>query len=100
MNAAATNPPVVRVKALFCPNCGGPVELRGFAHTLTAVCPGCLSILDASTPTLALLQKVQRAERIQPEIPLGSRGAFEKTVWEVIGFQIRDPDSVEEYGWT
>lgn len=100
MNAAAANPPVVRVKALFCPNCGGPVELRGFAHTLSAVCPSCHSILDASTPTLALLQKVQKAEHIQPMIPLGSRGTFENTVWEVIGFQIRDPDSEPEYGWT
>ena len=100
MNAAAANPPLVRVKALICPNCGGPVELRGFAHTLSAVCPSCHSILDATTPTLSLLQKIQNAERIQPEIPLGSRGTFENTIWEAIGFQIRDPDGQQEYGWT
>lgn len=99
MSSTLVSPRAVKAKALSCPNCGAPVELRGFAHTLTAVCPSCHSILDASTPALTLLQRVQDAQRIQPLIPLGSRGKFENTVYEVIGFQIRDI-AEEGYGWS
>jgi hypothetical protein len=93
-------PPVVKPKALFCPNCGGPVERRGFGYTLTVVCPQCLSVLDASAPLLQVLQQVEAAQRRTPLIPLGTRGAFAGAPWEVIGFQTRaDPegDEWEEY---
>ena len=49
----------VKVKSISCPNCGGPVQIRGFAHTLSVVCPQCGSILDASTPEVEILQKFQ-----------------------------------------
>lgn len=90
MGAAIVSPPVVKAKALFCPNCGGPVELRGYAHTLTVVCPQCLSVLDASTPMFQILQTFQTKEKVQPKIPLGTRGKVGDTLYEVIGFQIRD----------
>jgi hypothetical protein len=86
-------PPVAKPKALFCPNCGGPVERRGFAHTLTVACPQCLTILDASTPLLQVLQQVEQRQRHQPWIPLGTRGTFHGCVWEVIGFQTRGVES-------
>ncbi len=99
-NRPGVSPVVPKVKALACPNCGAPVELRGFAHTLSVVCPSCHSILDASTPALTLLQQVQIRERIQPPLPLGSRGKFENTTYEVIGFQTRDLVNEEGYGWS
>ena len=99
MNAAAPPPQVSKPKALACPNCGGPVELRGFAHTLSVICPSCHSVLDASTPVLQILQRVQVAQRIQPRIPLGSRGTFENTEWELIGFQIRSVPK-DDYSWS
>lgn len=74
--------------------------MRGFAHTLSVVCPSCHSILDASTPTLTLVQRVQEAQRIQPLIPLGSRGKLENTVYEVIGYQIRDIVGEPGEGWS
>ena len=55
-----------QAKSLSCPNCGGPVELRGFAHTLTSVCPQCLSVLDASTPEVQILQTVPGRRRLSP----------------------------------
>jgi len=100
MNSALANPPVVKPKAISCPNCGGPVELRGFANTLSVVCPSCHSILDTSTPAVRILQQVQIAERIQPTIPLGSRGTFENTPYEAIGYQIRDTLGDEGDGWS
>ncbi|MGI8744941.1 MAG: DUF4178 domain-containing protein [Bryobacteraceae bacterium] len=96
MSSAFVSPPVVKPKSLSCPNCGGPVELRGFAHTLNVVCPQCLTLLDASTPELAILQTFQGKQRIQPLIPLGSRGSFSGTVFEAIGFQRRETD---DSGW-
>ena len=74
MGAFTVSQPVAKTKALSCPNCGGPVEIRGFSHTLTAVCPQCMSVLDATSPTFKILQTFQAKERIQPRIPLGSRG--------------------------
>ena len=51
--------PAVQAKSISCPNCGGPVQLRGFAHTLSVVCPQCLTVLDASTPEVQILQTFQ-----------------------------------------
>jgi hypothetical protein len=83
---------------MYCPNCGGPVEFRGFGHALTIVCPQCLSVLDATSPILKILQEAQDAQsRRTPLIPLGQRGKWAGTTWEVIGFQTR---SVEEDGVT
>jgi hypothetical protein len=80
----------VKAKSLSCPNCGGPVEIRGFAHTLNVVCPGCLSVIDASTPEFQILQTFHGKQRLQPKIPLGSRGKIKDTSYEVIGFQLRE----------
>ena len=77
------------VKAISCPNCGGGVELRGMSHTLSAVCVNCLSVLDASTPQVRVLQQFQEAARTQPKIPLGTRGKLQGHVWEAMGFQTR-----------
>jgi hypothetical protein len=89
-----------QVQALQCPNCGGTVQLRGYAQTVNAVCEHCLSILDTSTPALRILQEAQSREQIKPMIPLGTRGKFDKVVYEAIGFQVRTI-TVEgtEYSW-
>jgi Domain of unknown function (DUF4178) len=88
-------PPVAKPHTLACPNCGGPVERRGFGYSMTVVCPQCLTVLDTSTPLLQILQKIEKEEsRRTPMIPLGSRGDLKGTVpqgglFEVIGFQTR-----------
>lgn len=96
MSSPLVGPPVGKTKAMYCPNCGGPVEFRGFGHALTVVCPQCLSVLDASSPLLKIVQEAQDAQsRRTPLIPLGQRGKWANTTWEVIGFQTR---GVEEDG--
>jgi len=81
---------------MYCPNCGGPVELRGFGRALTVVCPQCLSVLDASSPLLKIVQDAQDAQsRRTPQIPLGTRGKWAGATWECIGFQTR---GVEDEG--
>jgi len=76
------------VRALECPNCGGSVEVK-YERTLNAVCIQCLSVLDASTPSLQILQKFAGKQRYQPKISLGTRGKLATGEYEAIGFQIR-----------
>jgi hypothetical protein len=92
--------PAVQAKSISCPNCGGPVQLRGFAHTLSVVCPQCLSVLDATTPEVQILQKFQEKTQVKPTIPLGTRGKIGDTQYEVIGFQVRQVDTGNDsYSW-
>ena len=89
-----------RVKALNCPNCGAALTIRGFEHTLSVVCVQCLSVLDAKDPNLQILQQFRNRQRVQPLIPLGSRGKWRGDVYEVIGFQVRTvTDAGETYSW-
>jgi hypothetical protein len=100
MSAITAETPIIAA-SLHCINCGGPIQLKGFAHTLTAVCPSCGSILDTSTPLVRIVQTAQNRQQIHPSVPLGSRGKFDGHDWEVIGFQIRTmtADGVR-YDWT
>jgi hypothetical protein len=77
------------VKGLNCPNCGAGLEIRGLEHTLSVVCINCLSVLDAKDPNLKVLQTFKDRERIQPLIPLGTRGKLHGDPYEAIGFQER-----------
>jgi hypothetical protein len=96
MSSPLVGPPVAKTKAMYCPNCGGPVEFRGFGHALTVVCPQCFSVLDASSPLLQIVQEAQDAgSRRTALIPLGQRGKWSGASWEVIGFQTR---GVEDEG--
>jgi hypothetical protein len=92
---------VPKVRTLECPNCGGTVELRGHAHTINAACVQCLSIIDTSNPSLRIIQEFKERQRIQPLIPLGTRGKMHGVEWEAIGFQVRQIE-VEgvEYNWS
>src|SRR2546425_1528439 len=90
-----------KIKALNCPSCGAALTIRGFEHTLTVVCPQCLSILDAKDPNLQILQKFSEKTRVNPAIPLGSRGNWNGTVYEVIGYQQRTISAGGElYSWS
>lgn len=89
----------VKAQAIACPNCGGQVQLRGFANTLTAVCSNCATVLDCSTPSLRILHRFQERQIRVPAIPLGSRGKLGETVYEVTGFQVRAAGGDEAWEW-
>lgn len=74
-------------KALACPQCGGPLELRGGAETQRIACPWCGSLLDPNND-LQILKKLQKPP-FQPHVALGSKGTFEGHEWTVIGAMIR-----------
>ena len=78
------------VKTFNCPNCGGTVELRAAGRSLSVVCPSCLSVLDPNSKQYEILSHFSaKANRIQPLIPLGSRGTLRGNLLECIGFMVR-----------
>ena len=89
----------VRGRALQCPQCGGPLELRAPDQTQRVACPWCGSLLDA-TRDLALLEALQHPP-ITPLIPLGAKGRLGGVEWTVIGAMERSV-TVEDvrYPWT
>ncbi|HEY1204412.1 MAG: DUF4178 domain-containing protein [Bryobacteraceae bacterium] len=95
----STAPPP-QVKSFNCPGCGAPVVIRGFGTALSVVCGNCHSVLDAKDPNFAVLQRFQVAERIQPLIPLGTRGKIRGEPYEVVGFQVRTiTEQGVDYSW-
>src|SRR5438105_7990545 len=110
MSAAPPNPPakpasarpavVPKAQALTCPGCGAAMSLRTFANAVNVVCPSCGSILDATDPKLKILQEAAKKHHINPLIPLGTRGKWQGTVYEVVGVQRRAvTDEGIEYAW-
>lgn len=77
------------VTALVCPKCGAPVRVTAAGRSLSVVCGGCGSTLDAATPELRLLQAGAAALAI-PEIALGTRAMLADIEWEVVGYLERD----------
>jgi hypothetical protein len=65
----------VQGKALSCPHCGGPLELRAPDRTERVGCPHCGAMLDATQGELRLLQPPGEAwSAPTPVLPLGSVG--------------------------
>jgi hypothetical protein len=92
--------PVPKVRPLICPNCGGQIEIRGFGQAINSICGNCQTVLDATTPSLAILQQFPKRARIEPKIPLGTRGKWHGAPHEVIGFQVREiAADGERYQW-
>ena len=87
--ADASSRPPVTVRAVNCPNCGAVTAVRTFGHAVNVVCQNCKSILDAKDPGVTILQKYAEAVRIEPLIPLGTRGTIHDVRYEVVGFQVR-----------
>jgi len=80
---------VPKPKALNCPNCGSQIELRAMGAAASVVCAYCNTTLDATNPQLTILQKFESRMKVEPVIPLGTRGTLKGSVWEAIGFQQR-----------
>ena len=88
-------------KALNCPNCGAALVLRSMDHAVSIVCENCHSILDAKDPKLQVVQTFEAALGTdRPLIPLGTRGNWRGTLYEVVGFQRRTitEDGID-YSW-
>ncbi len=83
------------IRALACPNCGAPIEVRAVGYAVTIVCGNCGSSLDATDPALGIIRQ-SVAAMARPEIALGTRGIVDDVEWEVVGYLER---SSEGDGW-
>ena len=76
-------------KALICPSCGAPVNIRFPGKTQTVSCQNCFSIIDSTHETLKLIAAYKSKEEYTPVIPLGSQGYFEDINFEITGFLVK-----------
>jgi len=84
--APAAAPSQTSARALRCPNCGGPIELRR-PDTRAFACPSCGGLLDVSGGAFQVLGILE--SRSKPPIPLGTRGTLLGEALEVLGFLVR-----------
>ena len=94
-------PPAPSAKTFNCLKCGAPIRLRGLLQTTSVVCGACGAIIDISDDeNIRIINTFASKRKLEPAIPLGSRGRFRDGTFEVIGFMQR-VISVEgvEYRW-
>jgi hypothetical protein len=91
-------PPPKKSVTFACTQCSKPVEqyLPGKSNTL--VCSSCFAILDASHPTLSLLQTYESKKKITPIIPLGKKGKFRGREFICLGLLVRR-DKQWDFSW-
>lgn len=94
-------PPRPRAASLSCASCGAAISPRAQGWAVTIVCDSCGSVLDATDDNLHVLQQQDARMRVKPRIPLGTRGTWHGTQWEVIGFQVVTITvDGTDYSWT
>jgi len=93
LGITATIPPErekrqVGAAQVSCPNCAGPLELRGPDKTERVTCQNCNSLLDVNQGQLKFLKTLEK-QPFQPIIPLGSQGELLEGKMTVIGAMSR-----------
>lgn len=94
--AQPTKPTLVR--AFTCPNCGSTVTLLASGFSLVATCSSCRSIIDVNHPELKILSTYTANRKVEPWIPLGTKGTLFGTKFQVVGFMVRT-DASGTYPW-
>lgn len=85
-----------------CPHCGASLSVQ-LAQSKSMTCTSCHALIDLSQGLGGELRHALQDEPVQPLIALGSTGALQGVVWQVVGYQHRmghdpqDPD--EHFGW-
>lgn len=77
-------PAVRTVKAFYCPNCGGAIQLKAVGISINAVCRQCSTVIDAANPDLAVIRK-GKAVAFESDLEIGARGELYGVTWEIIG---------------
>lgn len=89
----------LKVEAFSCPNCAAPLTIHSIAIKSIG-CPGCGTLLGVENDKVQQLSKAAQKLRIQPWLPLGSKGRLADVDWEAIGFMQRfSRAGGEKYFW-
>jgi hypothetical protein len=89
----------IATTALNCPNCAGALELRAPDQAERIWCPYCGAGLDI-TANGKLKRFAMLKHRVEPAIPLGSKGTIEGDEYVIAGFVQRAVKFDIEYYWT
>lgn len=90
---------MAEARSFACPSCGSALALRGLETAVSVACGQCGSVLDAKDPNHRVLSKYRANVRIQPRIPLGTRGKLDGKELECIGF-LRRQVTIEGVAYT
>src|SRR5215475_3855002 len=97
LNAPPAQAP--KIQTFQCPGCGAPLTVRGMQQTQSIACGSCGSIVDITNENLRIIDTFQSKVKVQPLIPLGSRGKLRGELFEVIGF-LQRTITVEDVDYT
>jgi len=92
--------PTVKARAFNCPACAAPLSVR-HAHIESVGCASCGAVLDTTNDTVALLARASLELKVEPVLPLGTRGKLRGEDVEIIGFMRRRMTADgADYRWT
>jgi ribosomal protein L37AE/L43A len=80
--------PTVKARAFNCPACAAPLSIS-HANIKSVGCPSCGAVLDTANETVQMLGRASMALKVEPALPLGTRGRLRGEDVEVIGFMRR-----------
>jgi len=80
--------PTVKARAFNCPACAAPLSIS-HEHIESVGCASCGAVLDTANDTLKLLARASLELRVEPLLPLGTRGKLRGEDVEIIGFMRR-----------
>ncbi|MGH9419311.1 MAG: DUF4178 domain-containing protein, partial [Thermoanaerobaculia bacterium] len=89
----------VRVTALSCTQCGGPLNLVAPDQAERVICPHCGAAHDINAGNLQYLKTLKR-HGPQPVIPLGGKGRIGNEDYVVAGYMQRSVTFDKKYYWT
>lgn len=89
---------VFSAKTFTCPSCGGSVSIKAIGHTVSVTCRSCGALIDATNENYKVISTASKKLKIEPLIPIGTRGKVHGVLWEVIGFMQRC-DGSGVYSW-
>lgn len=90
-----------KARTLGCPSCGSPIGVRHAPKAKTVACPSCDSVLDLTTPELAILGTANPSMyRPDGALSLGLRGTIDGVEVEVVGrLRLEGRDTEEVWHW-
>lgn len=90
----------IRAQAFNCPHCAAPLKVHSGAIESVA-CESCGSILGIENEKVQILARAAQSMRIEPWLPLGSKGRLDGVEWEAIGYLRRAGGSgADVYSWS
>lgn len=87
--AGLSKPPTPKIKTFKCLQCAQPVTVRAMLQTTSVVCAGCGTVIDISDENMRIISAFISKVKVEPAIPLGTRGNLPDGEFEVIGFMRR-----------